>query len=467
MSCAIKLTRRTLLGGAGALVAGAPALARMSIPALRGGVPGPTLSEAALLSVWTGAPTPDGVMLSTRLLGDPGEEGYVSIVTATDAALTENVVWHNTVTSSDRIARHTLTGLPSDTQHYYAVALDGVPSGTIRGAFRTLPPAGAPLSFELVAGSCANTGSTHPVFNTARTYRGSPLLMAHVGDLHYMDSTTTNDETRQDLYDMVFASGPQADLYRLVPTAYMTGDHDFCGDASHATSTGRDSAVRAFRARVPAPFVLNGATDPLYYAFDVGRVRLIFTDQRSARTSPTAPDDAAKTMLGATQKAWFKALFDRANPANQNRFYIWFSEVPWTAPVEARDHWGGYSTERLELADHFKAEGWEGLICVVAGDQHGLSIDTGANGDYATGGGMDIPVFQCGGFNRPAGAKGGPYNLGTSFGNVYGRVQIVDTGGSTITVRFYAVSVSSDGTPTVRLDANSDGISHQFTSVAL
>ncbi|MGD9614939.1 MAG: hypothetical protein AB7H90_02950 [Alphaproteobacteria bacterium] len=113
------------------------------------------------------------------------------------------------------------------------------------------------------------------------------------------------------------------------------------------------------------------------------------------------------------------------------------------------------------------AEGWEGLICVVAGDQHGLSIDTGANGDYATGGGMDMPVFMCGGFDRAASAKGGPYNLGTAFGNLFGNIEIIDSAGATITIRFYAVSVASDGTPTVRLDANSDGISHQFTSAVL
>ncbi|MGD9613854.1 MAG: alkaline phosphatase [Alphaproteobacteria bacterium] len=438
----------------------------MQFPALRGGTPVPALSEAALLSVWTGAPTPSGVMLSTRLLGDPGEEGFVSIVTATDEALTANVVTHGTVESTDRIARHTLTGLPADTQHYYAVALDGVPSGMIRGAFRTLPAAGTPHSFRFAAVGCASTGSTHAGFGTVRTF-GDPDFLVQLGDLHYSDSQTTNDEIRQGLYDSVFASALQAALYANVPTAHTPSDHDFCGDGSYGGTTGRDSAVRAFRARVPVPLVLSGTTDPFYYVLNIGRVRLIITDQRSAMSNPNATDNSSKTKLGATQKQWFFDQLDQSNPANQGIYYIWISDVPWIITPGVGDHWGSYSTERAELADYMAAQGLEGRLCIVAGDMHGLGIDTGTNSDYASGGGMAIPVLQCAGIDRSSSVKGGPYDLGTHLGNVFGNVEIVDSGGATITVRFYAVSVSSGGTPTVRLDANSDGISHQFTSAAL
>jgi alkaline phosphatase D len=439
------------------------------LPFQRGGSPtgAAPLSDAELLSVWTGIPTVDGAMLSTRLLGGPGEEGHVSILSATDSNLTTNVVWHGTIASTDRIARHTLTGLSADTQYYYAVALDGVPSATVRGMFKTLPSSSS-FSFRFAAGGCAQTGADHPIFNTVQSFGGRPLFFANIGDFNYSDYNGTVDETRQTNYDLVFASATQASLYSNVPTFYTWDDHDFCGDASHGTSAGRDSAARAYRARVPTVPVLTGTTDAIYYACQIGRVRLLFTDQRSMMSTPASTDNSSKTKLGTVQKQWFKEQLDQSNPANQGIYYMLMSSVPWTAGIGVGDTWGAYSTERAELADHMKAQGLEGRVAAICGDQHSLSIDTGANGDYAAGGGMDIPVFQVNGIHQTASNKGGPYDLGTfTSGRVFGNIEVIDTGAPTITIRFYAVSTDSSGNPTVRLDANSDGISHEFTSATL
>jgi alkaline phosphatase D len=427
---------------------------------------------AVLHSVWTGAVSTSSVTISTRLSGSTGEEGDVSIKLATDEALTQNVVWSDETTSVNRIARHTITNLAADTQYYYAVALDGVPSSTVTGQFKTLN-SGA-FSFRFAAGSCADTGSTHAVFDAIRTNGTSPLFFIHMGDFHYSDLTTSTDETRQQSYDTVFGSGPQSTLYSTVPTYYTWSDHDFCGTDSHGTSTGHDSAVRAFRARVPVSPVLTGATDPIYYSFEVGRVRFIVTDLRSAQSAPPATDNTSKTKMGATQKTWFKNQLDQSILENQGKYFTWISEAPYHSAFESgQDHWGLYQTERTELANYIKAQGLEGRICIVSGDQHALAIDSGVNADYATGGGADIPVFQCGGLVRPASHKGGPYSEGRypaiASGTIrgYGAVDVIDTGGTTLTIRLYAYTIADNGTPTLRLDPNADGISYEFTTASI
>jgi phosphodiesterase/alkaline phosphatase D-like protein len=59
------------------------------------------------------------------------------------------------------------------------------------------------------------------------------------------------------------------------------------------------------------------------------------------------------------------------------------------------DHWGLFSTERREIADFIKANRIRGL-CILHGDSHMLAADDGRHSDYATGGGVRIPVMCAG-----------------------------------------------------------------------
>jgi hypothetical protein len=110
-----------------------------------------------------------------------------------------------------------------------------------------------------------------------------------MGDLHYGDSTSTDEAVRQALYDDVLALSKPGQLFREVPCPYIYDDHDFCGNNSDSTSTGATAAKAAFRARVPVP-VASSSGNPNYYSFAYGRVRFIVTDLRSAR-SPVVQDD--------------------------------------------------------------------------------------------------------------------------------------------------------------------------------
>src|SRR5437764_312231 len=62
-------------------------------------------------------------------------------------------------------------------------------------------------------------------------------------------------------------------------------------------------------------------------------------------------------------------------------------------------------------------------------DAHMLAIDDGTNADFATGGGMPIPVFQAAALDRKGSDKGGPFSHGTKPGRgQFGRMRVKDDG---------------------------------------
>jgi phosphodiesterase/alkaline phosphatase D-like protein len=75
------------------------------------------------------------------------------------------------------------------------------------------------------------------------------------------------------------------------------------------------------------------------------------------------------------------------------------------------DHWSAYTTERRELVDFIKSNHIAG-VSILHGDSHMLAADSGVNADYATGGGMPIPVMCAGPLDQNPSLKGGPYSQG-------------------------------------------------------
>jgi len=173
--------------------------------------------------------------------------------------------------------------------------------------------------------------------------------------------------------------------------------------------------------------------EAIYYAFDIGRVRFIVCDSRSARSPASATDNADKTMLGATQKAWFKQELQAANGVYP--LIVWVNTLPWIG-VTGDDGWYLYTNERHELADFIKDNDIQGL-CMISGDAHMLAIDDGTYSDYATGGGAGFPVFHAAALDQSASLKGGPYSEGAFPGRgQFGLMEVVDTGDTLITVNW-------------------------------
>jgi alkaline phosphatase D len=196
----------------------------------------------------------------------------------------------------------------------------------------------------------------------------------------------------------------------------------------------------------------------------VGRVKFIMTDLRSERDDSHKKDDAAKTMMGAAQKAWFKKELLAAN--GRYPLICWLGSVPWigkagtnyyygvktnqfgfihhtqlaaTAHTRtnqnvvpgAEDWWSVYTTERRELADFIKLHRIRGL-CILHADSHMLAADDGTHSDYATGGWVPIPVMCAAPLDKEPSIKGGPYSQGIyrvhPGEGCYGLVTVTDRG---------------------------------------
>lgn len=387
------------------------------------------------------------ITISAHLTGAAAAVRAV-ISTASDLS---SPTYSASVASVGTLVKITQTGLAADTQFYYGLEIDGVLNTTIIGKFKTPPAApGTASSFKFAFSSCANNGSNHVVFDRIRAQ--APLFFAHLGDFHYYDISTNNIGRFRGGYEQQFSQARQHQLYREVPTVYMFDDHDYGPNDSNGTSASRNAALAAYRERVPHhPLVNNGAGDQVYHSFEIGRCLFIVTDLRSEASPEGQTDNASKTKMGAVQKAWFKGLL--SNPANAGKLFIWLSTSPFICnPTVGEDHWGGYTTERTELANHIKAHCLNRFF-VLTGDTHALAMDDGTNGDFATGGGGAVREFTASPLDTSTGTWSATYSSGY-IQNVgqFGIVEITDTGSSTVSVTW--TGMRADGTVLTTLSFN-------------
>jgi alkaline phosphatase D len=346
-----------------------------------------------------------------------------------------------------------LRDLETDTQYYYALEVDGRLERGKAGRFHTFPPPG-PASFTFSFASCARTGSTSDVFDRIR--ENQPLFFSHMGDFQYLDIRTNSRARFRAAYDSVLASPQQSEMFRNIPMTYIWDDHDYGGNNANRKSSTHEAARLTYEEFVPHYPLPFGEDGPISQTFSVGRVKFILTDLRSERDSVTNKDDAAKSMMGDRQKAWFKEELLKAN--GRYPLICWMSSVPWIGwPTNAvyrsvrtnqygfihhtnlvrqatnenagsrtnggrgfrgrgtrnndEDHWSVFSTERQEIADFIKSNHIHG-VCILHGDSHMLAADDGSNSDYATGGGVPIPVMCGAPLDQDPSLKGGPYSQG-------------------------------------------------------
>lgn len=283
-------------------------------------------------------------------------------------------------------------------------------------------------SFSFCFGSCGNATSP-PVFTTMRA-RNDPLFL-HLGDLYYADDSGQTVDNYRARFQSRLASSTQEPMYASASTAYVPSDHD-----GAMTNDGDGSLFPAafsiynqvYREKIPSTNLPG--SDGVYQTFAYGRVRFIMLDTRSLRTARSAPDNSSKSMLGTVQKQWLK---DVVTAATESLIFIG-TDVPWAGATTAgQQHWGGYNTERVELGNFLNASGK--AVVFLSGDMHAVAWSDGiANG-------QNIYNFAAAPFVNNSSIKGGPWNQlfpasGTTSVSQYGRVQITDTGGSSVTAQF-------------------------------
>lgn len=379
--------------------------------------------------VWSGNLTDEGVAVTARTTRD-SDAVFLLIDTSSD--LNDAVRFGPLVASESvnlRVVRFDVAGLDPNTLYHYAIEVDGTTDDARQGRFQT-PAAGA-YSFSFAAGSCALTDSNGQVYDAIRDL--NPLFFMITGDIAYVNIDENDPALFHDAYTTFLTSPAQSALYRSMPTVYMWDDHDYGPNDSDRTSPSREAAQSVYREWTPSyPLAVEGDIGPIYQAFTIGRVRFIVTDGRSEKSPASDPDDAEKTVLGVEQKAWFKQQLLDAN--GKYPLIVWVQSVPWIADkTDGADNWGGYTTERAELANFIADNDIEGLL-MISGDAHMLAIDDGTNSDYSTSGDAGFPVFHAAPLDRPGNPKGGPYSEGIyTSGGQFGLVT-VDDDGATIEV---------------------------------
>ena len=262
---------------------------------------------------------------------------------------------------------------------YWSFHQDGMLLEAPRGQANTWSDDPVVSTQRIMFGTCADSGSDHSIFNIVQSE--NPLFFAHMGDMHYEDLTSTDPQDFINAINEAWAQNNQGNLYTNVPLLYIMDDHD-CGggnDPPGNTPT-MEASFESYRKRIPHPDTpLTGATDGVYFHVDIGRVRYIFTDQRRYSSPKEDTDDANKTILGATQKAWFKDLIENS----PGKLIVWFSARCFHAnKITGHDSWGGFTTERTELCNHIRDHA-SGRVIVCFGDRHECGWDDGTNCNYA------------------------------------------------------------------------------------
>lgn len=322
------------------------------------------------------------------------------------------------------VARFEVGGLQADTQYHYQVVTSqddaGEPSN-VDGMFRTFADGAQDLT--LVLGSCARTDSNGAVFDSM--LGEEPDLYLNLGDMHYANLVSDDPADHVDVLGRALARPGQSALVRNVPTAHIWDDHDYGDNNTDSSSPSRQAALDAYRVGVPHYDVDADGSEQINQAFTVGRVRIVMTDTRSAKT--------ADTMLGAAQEAW---LIDELVAASKTHaVVIWASSTPWIGvDTPGADNWSGYADQRSRIADAIADASIDNLV-MVSGDNHLTALDDGTNTAYADDGSPGFPLIHAGPLDRLARVATIDYSHGSfSDPGQYGTVRVSDSGGAIVTV---------------------------------
>lgn len=376
--------------------------------------------------LWLGALTSTSVRATAKL----NRSSTSAVLACWDAA--GNWVRGNAVATVGNIAKLEATGLTANTAYQCRVEPGTAPAVGLTGTFTTLP-SGTNVSFTVALCGDAVEGSNATVFDGLRTCGAH--FGIHLGDKHYRNIAANSQAEFRSAIEEVFAQSRQAALYRAFPWVDTWDDHDYGPNNSDAASASHDAACAIYRALYPH-FDLADATVTAHigHSFVVGRVRFIVTDQRSAASPKANTDNSSKTMLGASQKTWFKAQVSAAAAAGQ--MIVWVcSRLFGGVATAGADHWGGFTTERAELVDYIKANA-HGRAIVPSADMHAMRI---GSHDFATGGGEPLPTFQVATLDHgtiDTAGYGGVSSTGATVwqaaNGIFGTMAVADSGGASV-----------------------------------
>lgn len=418
-------TRRTFLAG-GALTAGAvlldgpAALANRRFRAAQPKVPVATTGGFSL-GVASGAPTTTGGVLWTRV-DDLTRTSFVTLEIATDKDF-RKVVQRKRIRATavrDFTARSTVSGLKPGTEYFYRFSTKATDSPV--GRLRTLRPADSNEPVRIGVMSCQSYEAGYYTALAGLAAEPDLDMVVGLGDYIYEQNFYDGPAERADRlgankdgdvqtlaeyrskYRLYKADRNLQAMHHLFPFVSVWDDHEVednyreGGPDSASTDPENFANDNTTPRRVPfkerqragylsyfeyMPIVRRKPTqNVIYQTIRLGRHAEVFlTDQRQYRSPQPCADQiavpcaeaasAGRTMLGATQKAWFKD----ALKASRATWKLWGSEVMlmgWDSAPGVQlnqDGWDGYKAERTEILEHVLANDIKNLT-VLTGDIH-------------------------------------------------------------------------------------------------
>lgn len=417
-------TRRAFLAGS-ALTTGAVLLDGPSALAkgFRAAQPKVPVAKAGgfSLGVASGMPSPTGAVLWTRV-DDLAKTSFVTLEVATDKDFRKVVQRKNVRATAvrDYTARATVSGLKPGSEYFYRFHTKTTSSPVAR--LRTLRPPDSNEPVRIGVISCQDYEAGYYTALQGLAAEPDLDLVLGLGDYIYehpyydgpaerKDTTGPNKDgdvqtlaEYREKYHLYKADEDLQAVHHLFPYISVWDDHEVednyngAGPDSASTDPAKFENDNKYPRRVPfaerrragylsyfefTPIVRRKpVADVIYGTYTLGRHAEIFlTDQRQYRSPQPCGDqlavpcaDASKstqTMLGATQKAWFKGALKQS----QTTWKLWASEVMlmgWDSAPGVQlneDGWDGYKAERTEILQYCLDNGVKNLAALT-GDIH-------------------------------------------------------------------------------------------------
>ena len=368
------------------------------------------------LGVASGDPTPDSVVLWTRidsqaLVGMDAQEDALQIdyEIASDPSFARILRSGNVVAPAElgHSAHCEVRGLAPATEYFYRWRLGGEVSAV--GRTKTAPLAHSPVdSFRFAVASCQQYEQG---FYTAYEHMSKEELdlIVHLGDYIYESSwgdvlvrrhegpeiQNLNDYRAR--YTTYTSDADLQAAHAAAPWAITWDDHEvdnnYAGDVAEDDQTRdqllarRAAAYQAFYEFTPIrlPVGRQGPDMPIHRRLRFGNLlEMSVLDTRQYRSDQACGDgrkrsceahrDSSRTLLGAAQKKW---LFDSL--ASSDATWNVLAQQIMMASLRSRDEageelwpmdiWDGYPHERDELLEHLQAARTPNPI-VLTGDIH-------------------------------------------------------------------------------------------------
>ena len=379
----------------------------------------------------SGVPSTKGITLWTRV-SDITKSAKLDLEVATDKNFRHVIEAAKVKADSKRdfTVHAQVKGLDAATEYFYR--FDTGDKSSKVGKFRTLPPADSKTPIRIGFLSCQSYEAGYYNAQAGLAKEKDLDLVLFLGDYiyerHYYDgpadrvdtSGVNGDGNVQTLaeYRAKYRLG-QSDkslqaLHAAHPFVSVWDDHEvednYAGDQQDSAQADpslenngdprrvpfgerRKNGYQAFLEAMPR-LPHKGDPNVIYGSMKLGGlVELFFTDQRQYRDpqpcmdvqlQPCADDDNPdRTMLGSTQKTWFK----KALNGSKAEWKLLASQLMLmsldASPGQHANHdgWDGYGAERKEILEGFLAAGGDNLVALT-GDIHTFFAgDLGTNGE--------------------------------------------------------------------------------------